>query len=439
VDNKIRSTFVCTDPIDICHALIRLKDVRVLQLSRFGPVLEVMVEQVVTSVTCPDCDLVAQVKDRPVVIYTDLPVFGTPCRLAWRKYRMRCVNSICPRKSWTLEDHRIAAVNCLLTTRCAKWATEQVGRHGRTVAGVARELDCHWDTVNDAVVLYGDALLDADRKRLTKTAALGLDETLFTKTGEYREKQWCTSVVDVGNHQLIDILPSRNYVDVATWVRNRHHNWKRNINYGSLDMSATYAAVFTVTLPDAQQVVDPFHCLQLANRNLDMIRRRVQNERLGHRGRKNDPLYKARKLLIMRSERLDANTTERLASLLELGDPDGEVAIAYRVKEALKDFYETTNIDDATEMLRRIQHHCRRRSMPKELQSFGNTIKRWFDKILAWHQARISNGPTEAMNNLIKRIKRVGFGFTNFRNYRIRALLYAGKPNWRVLDSIVVR
>ena len=40
------------------------------------------------------------------------------------------------------------------------------------------------------------------------------------------------------------------------------------------------------------------------------------------------------------------------------------------------------------------------------------------------------------MNNLIKRIKRVAFGFTSFRNYRIRSLLYAGKPNWSVLETI---
>ena len=33
----------------------------------------------------------------------------------------------------------------------------------------------------------------------------------------------------------------------------------------------------------------------------------------------------------------------------------------------------------------------------------------------------------------------IGFGFRNFENYRIRALLYAGRPNWRVLGSIVVR
>ena len=66
-------------------------------------------------------------------------------------------------------------------------------------------------------------------------------------------------------------------------------------------------------------------------------------------------------------------------------------------------------------------------------------MKKWFTKICNYHLAKITNGPTESMNNLIKRIKRIGFGFRNFHNYRIQALLYAGKPNWRVLDSIVVR
>ncbi len=76
---------------------------------------------------------------------------------------------------------------------------------------------------------------------------------------------------------------------------------------------------------------------------------------------------------------------------------------------------------------------------PPRVQKLGRTIKAWFDKIANFHLARASNGPTEALNNLIKRIKRIGFGFRNFENYRIRALLYAGRPNWRVLGSIVVR
>lgn len=77
--------------------------------------------------------------------------------------------------------------------------------------------------------------------------------------------------------------------------------------------------------------------------------------------------------------------------------------------------------------------------MLPELRKLGATLERWFDKICNYHLARMSNGPTEALNDLIKRIKRIGFGFRNFDNYRIRALLYAGKPNWRVLGSIVVQ
>jgi len=57
-------------------------------------------------------------------------------------------------------------------------------------------------------------------------------------------------------------------------------------------------------------------------------------------------------------------------------------------------------------------------------------------QITNWHRSGLSNGPTEAINNLVKRVKRIGFGFRRFRNYRIWALLYAGKPNWALLDTL---
>jgi hypothetical protein len=48
----------------------------------------------------------------------------------------------------------------------------------------------------------------------------------------------------------------------------------------------------------------------------------------------------------------------------------------------------------------------------------------------------VSNGPTDAANNLIKLIKRVGFGFRRFAHYRLRVLLYAGRPNWNLINII---
>ena len=57
---------------------------------------------------------------------------------------------------------------------------------------------------------------------------------------------------------------------------------------------------------------------------------------------------------------------------------------------------------------------------PVEACSLGCTLIRWRNEIAARHRAHVSNGPTEAVNNLIKRVKRAAFGFTSFRNYRIR-------------------
>jgi transposase len=417
---------------------VGLKDVRVVHLRRTGADVELMIEQVLGEVRCPRCRQRAEVKERPVVHYVDLPVYGTPMALAWKKHRMRCPDPACATKSWVLSDHRIAAKNCRLTTRAAKWVTRQVGG-GRTVSEVAHELACDWHTVNDAVTTYGTALLEADRKRLNHTSAIGLDETSFIKLKDHNRPEFVTTVADVEHHQIIDILPTRTYVDVAGWIDQQTQAWKERIRYGALDMSNTYAAVYSAMLPKAAQVVDPFHAISLANRALDDVRRRVQSEQLGHRGRKDDPLFRARRVLLMGEEKLDHDATARLTSLLELGDPGGEVAIAYRIKERLRDFYRTVDPDQARQLLEDLQAHCLKRAMPPEVQKLGRTIRKWFDKLCNFHLARVTNGPTESLNNLIKRIKRIGFGFRNFENYRIRALLYAGKPNWRVLGSIVVR
>ena len=177
---------------------------------------------------------------------------------------------------------------------------------------------------------------------------------------------YATTVADVENHQIIEILPTRKYTDVAGWIDKQSRAWKERIRFGALDMSATYAAVYTVMLPQADQVVDPFHVISLANRSLDAVRRRVQTEQTGHRGRRDDPLYRARRVLLRGEENLDPAATERLWSLLALGDPGAEVAIAYRVKERLRDFYRTRDPDQAKAMLRELEgalpppHHAAR-------------------------------------------------------------------------------
>lgn len=286
--------------------------------------------------------------------------------------------------------------------------------------------------------IYGQALLDADTKRITNCEAVGLDETLFVRRGRFREKQYVTTIADVKNGKVIDVVESRNYVDVAQWFHDQPTSWKSSLRFGALDMSATYRAVFRELLSSVMRICDPYHVIQLMNRALDDVRRRVQNEQTGHRGRKNDPLYKIRKLLIMAKERLDGPSVERLEAQISLGDPDGEVGLAYLAKEQMRVFYKLADAEEAGKLFAIIVNQCQKSSMSPELQKLGRTLQNWKHEITNFHIAKVTNGPTEALNNLIKLVKRVGFGFRNFESYRMRILLYAGRPNWRILASISV-
>ena len=102
----------------------------------------------------------------------------------------------------------------------------------------------------------------------------------------------------------------------------------------------------------------------------------------------------------------------------------------------IRHIYDINDPETAVNFVERLGHDLQDQSCPPEVNSLGRTLLRWLVQITNWHRGRVSNGPTEAINNLIKQIKRIGFGFRRFRNYRIRALLYAGRPNWNLLHTI---
>jgi len=353
------------------------------------------------------------------VVLVDLPVFGRPTRLVWRKQRWRC--TACGR-SWCDEDLEIATARCALTTRAARWVTVQVGRNGRAVSDVARDLGCGWHAVMDAVVAVGEQLIDHP-DRIGPVNALGLDETLFARVGRFRTQLWSTQIVDVRRGQLLDVVAGRSAVEPCRWLATRDPNWLAGIEWATLDLSASYRAVFDTMLPDAVQVADPFHVVKLAQTALDECRRRVQNETVGHRGRRDDSLWRARRRLSIARERLSDDQHARLMGLLRAGDPHREVWFAWNAKEVVRQIYDHTDHELAAEWVTEIGRDFTDPEMPFEVRRLGRTITRWADQITAWHLSHVSNGPTEAVNNLAKRIKRVAFGLVNFRHHRVRCLL----------------
>jgi hypothetical protein len=240
-------------------------------------------------------------------------------------------------------------------------------------------------------------LVDDDPDRFGVVEALGLDEVLFCRIGPWRRQEFSTQFVDVGRGQLLDVVPGRSGKEPIKWLEAQGKHWRDQVRYATLDLSGPYRAVFDAMVPDATQVADPFHVCKLANTKLDECRRRVQNETMGHRGHKADPLYRCRRLLTKADERLDDHGREKLLGLLRAGDPKGDVTTMWHAKEAVRALYSHQDPELALEWVERLAADLNDTDYPIEARSLSRTLIRWKHQIAAWHEAHVSNGPTEAV------------------------------------------
>jgi Transposase len=163
------------------------------------------------------------------------------------------------------------------------------------------------------------------------------------------------------------------------------------------------------------RVLDTFHVRRLGLAAVDDVRRRVQQQTFGHRGRREDPLYGIRRVLRRGAEHLTDTAWARLLAGIEAGDDNGQVAAAWVAAQELRAIYRCGDRHQAAARLYDWTVTCIDSGVP-ELRRLARTITTWRTEFLAYFSTgRISNGPTEAVNLLIKKILRVGHGFRNFR------------------------
>ncbi len=417
------------------EVLVGLEGVQVLEVARdcTGRV-HVAVETPDDTVACSGCGSRAWAKDRDRVSLADLPVFGAPVTLVWVKRRWACPDRDCRVGTWTEDRPDIAPARAAMTKRAGLWATREVGAEVHTASYAAGQLGVAWHTVMDAVTYWGQALIE-DPARVGASVAVGVDETKFNAADRRRRTTWISAICDIENRQVIDVTEGRQGPELGEWLAEQPSWWLEDVAVTVTDLHEPYRKALRTYLPNAVAVADPFHVVGVANRALDNTRRRVQQETRGHRGRKDDSLYRSRKLLVIGEERLDDDGRAKLETLLRAGDPDGEVYEAWGVKEAVRDLYTMWGDQaGATRMLGLLIDYCAT-SAASEIRGLARTLKQWRHAIVAWHETGHSNGPVEGLNSLIKKVKRVAAGFRNFTHYRLRILLACGRCNWALLGT----
>jgi transposase len=262
-----------------------------------------------------------------------------------------------------------------------------------------------------------------------------VDETKMLAAKRFEPTQWISSICDLGQRVVIDVIEGRQGPELRKWLDDQPLEWRLAVTSTVTDLHEPFRKALSSRLPNATAVADPFHVVGVANRVVDKTRRAVQDDTLGHRGRRGDPLYRARKLLLLAAERVDEGGDTRLAKLLAEGDPDGTVYEAWITKEAVRDLYTMWGQPDlAASWLDAIIGGCRA-AKGAHVRGLARTLTQWRAPILAWHTHGHSNGPVEGLNSLIKKVKRVAAGFRTFANYRTRILLACGGCNWDLLGT----
>jgi transposase len=385
---------------------------------------QLAVQTTATVTGCVGCGVRATPHGRRMVRVRDLPIGGRPVVLWWRKRLWRCREPACRVRTWT-EQAAAIRPRAVLTQRARAEACRRVGKDAHAVAAVARDLGVGWATIMRAVHEHGTKLVE-DPTRLDGVATLGLDETTFLKATRLAPTRYVTGLVDLEQGRLLDVVADRTRAAVDRWLDARSHDWLAQVTTVALDPWRGYASALVVPLGHATVVVDHFHTIKLANTVVDQVRRRTQQATLGHRGRKRDPLYRIRKLLLSAAEQLTSRGRARLRAGLAAGDPGGEVVAAWQGKELLRAIYAASDLVDARAALERFYRWADGVGVA-ELSRLAGTVRAWEAEILAFHTTGgCSNGPTEAVNLLVKKVKRVGHGFRNLTNYRLRLLLHCG-------------
>jgi len=368
-----------------------------------------------------------------------------PVTIRWRQRTWRCPDAGCPVGVFVEQHPDLVRPRGSLTCRAVTWAIAQLRHEHATIAGLARRLGTTWKTLWRAVRPRLEALAD-DEARLGGVVTLGVDEHVWHHTphkSATKGPTMLTGMVDLTRDsagtvhaRLLDLVPGRSGTVFAAWLQARGAGFRAGVKVATLDPFRGYANALRDELSEATPVLDAFHVVKLAAQAMDEVRRRVQQDTLGHRGHAGDPLFRIRNILHRAAGDLTERQRARLTDCLERGDPDDEVLVAWQCYQQVRSAYATGDLAAGKEIAERVVATFA--SCPiGEIARLGRTLRQWKNTYLGYFTTeRSNNGGTEAINGVIELHRRIARGYRNRDNYRLRMLLVAGGLDPRPLPEV---
>lgn len=250
---------------------------------------------------------------------------------------------------------------------------------------------------------------------------------------KYAKGKMAFEYVDAETGNIIDILDNRiSYKINEHFIGNYERKTLNKVKTVSIDMNAGYVSVIKEVFPKAQIIIDRFHIVQLINRAMNMTRVRIMNS---FRTSNNEDMKKYRrlkrywKLLLKRrkdlsyteykfypmfGQRLEASIVEELLSYSD------QLKITYEIYQSLSACIADRCFNRFKDRLLSI----RTNTLSKQMKTAVNTLKKHLPYIKNSLKYPYNNGRIEGINNKIKVLNRVAYGYRNFHYFKNRIILH---------------
>jgi transposase len=286
-----------------------------------------------------------------------------------------------------------------------------------TVKDLAKHTGLGWDLIKE--IIKTNLKRKLKKRTLRKVRRIAIDEVAIRKGRRY-----LTVVLDLDTGEVLFNAPGNDHACLEPFFR-RLRKARAPLKAIAVDMSGAYAKAIKLWAPKGVTVVfDKFHVVALMNKVIEDVRRAEQS-RLSKEGRK--VLKGARFLLLYGIENLQKQDEqrplgvprlERLDALLEANET---LALIYLLKEEFRTLWSQPSKKHAELFLDRWLEEAKTIDQ-EDLQTFVKTIESHREQILNYYDEPITTGPLEGLNNKIKVLKRVAYGYRDIEFFQLRVL-----------------
>ncbi|WP_127011399.1 ISL3 family transposase [Chlorogloeopsis fritschii PCC 9212] len=405
--------------ITILTKLLDLKDVKVVgQRLHAGVGIILQTESMKSCSLCPQCGTKSEkLHQNHRYIIKDLPWGEKPVFLEINRRQFKCNKCQKPFS----EDLDFVRKKRTYTKRLAQKIIQDVlsnDIHSVASKGIV--------TTEEIERMLKDASEATHNSKPSQLKRLGIDEIALVKgKGHY-----CAVFIDLDTSKLLAILNGRTKEIIKEALIAWGYEVLDQIEEVSIDLWQGYKNIVTKLMPNAQVVADRFHVMTQINKELDTQRKKERRnvEELIKKAKSAEDkaeykiilsgLKNSKYSLLQNEDNLNESQTSKLLQVKEVSPI---LKAMHHFKEKVRKIFNHT--DDWYAGVFKLGMWLSRAK--KYFPHSNNTIIRWFDEIIAYFDHGTTSGAVEGVNNKLKLIKRSGYGFRNFDNFRVRCLL-----NW---------